>query len=194
MVELDTIIPHQRIVAVIFIKKSTILKNLSVVDCRLQHIQVLNNHTNGTKRGFAPIILEEYLEFVDGSSVKTAGEKIPFWDCVSNISIIPPFPGGFLETWTLLYPMLLCWPCWKNCPLLENIQLLDNHRSPPPVLTTHLFAVKAEENDGYRVGCDPKIRNRRIGEWSSGGSAGSNFKKSDTLILPAVADNNQPLS
>ena len=41
--------------------------------------------------------------------------------------------------------------------------------------------------------CDPKPGKKTTGEWSSGGSAGSNFKNSETLIPPDVSTNNKRL-
>ena len=66
-------------------------KHISVVNFTLQHIQDLNNHTNGTKRGFATTILEEYPKLMCGPSLNTQGEIIPFWDYDSKFTILPPY-------------------------------------------------------------------------------------------------------
>ena len=49
-----------------------------MVDCFLQYIQDLDRQPNVTKRGFDPFIMEEYMDLVDGTSVKTTGEMTPF--------------------------------------------------------------------------------------------------------------------
>ena len=65
-----------------------------MVDCLLQHIQDLDNQPNGTKRGFAPLILGGYLKLMGGSSMKTAGKMMPFHDYDSPFTILP-LPRGF---------------------------------------------------------------------------------------------------
>ena len=94
MVRLVTRLLHQIIVTGTFITK--IYQNFFfLVKILLQHIQDLDNHPDGTKRGFALLILEVNLKLVDGPSVKSADEMIPFWGYDSQIYYPPPLPRGF---------------------------------------------------------------------------------------------------
>ena len=79
VVELDTRLSYQIIFTSIFITKRYQNNFFSMVDFLFQHIQDLNNQPNVTNRGFGSLILEEYLNLMDGPYVKTAGEMISFW-------------------------------------------------------------------------------------------------------------------
>ena len=64
-----------------------------MVDGLIQHIQDLDNHPNGTNRGFASLILEEYIKLMDVPPVTSTGEMIPFWYYDSQFYILPPSQG-----------------------------------------------------------------------------------------------------
>ena len=64
-----------------------------MVDLLFPHIQDLDNYKDSTKRGGASLILEEDLDIMDGPSVNTESEMIPFWGYYSKFSILPNSNG-----------------------------------------------------------------------------------------------------
>ena len=107
--------------------------------------------------------------------------------------LLSPLPRVFSGDLTLPISYIYFFDLMKIFSPLENIHIINNHIYPPPPLSFCLFTVKALKNDEVRVGCKPKLGNRRTDKWSADGSDGSNFKTTDTLIIPDVVTNNKPV-
>ena len=96
----------------IYHKKLPKQTRLSLFDSLLQHTQDLNNHTNGTKRGFPPLILERNLKLMDGPYMKNEGEMIPFWyhhSCVWYHNLMWLYEKKLQPIWTNCLGSTLPW-------------------------------------------------------------------------------------
>ena len=113
-----------------------------LVGCLLLHIQDLNNYPSGTRIWFAYLILEGQTKLMDGSSARIAGDVVPFWGYYSQFSVLPPSQDSVQRSDPYLIPYLFFGPAGKNS-FLENIQLLNKQRSLLPLLSAHIFMVKA---------------------------------------------------
>ena len=87
-----------------------------------------------------PLILEEYIEFMNLPFVKTAGYMIPIRGYYLPFTSVPPSQGFSRDPTLTLSHIYLLSVLKKH--LFKNIWLLNNQISPPSLRSANIFTVK----------------------------------------------------
>ena len=99
---MDIILSHQILVTGTVIVKSYQNQN-SQVGCLLQQIPDFDIQTNYTRRGFDPIILEDYFDLIDIYSMNITGDMIPSKYYDSLFTVLLPPQWNFIDICPFLY-------------------------------------------------------------------------------------------